>query len=96
MALSVSAALLANRKHARDQEEESETSNEASIEASLRNLSRPRIRGVRGVRRARSVRGVRGFNQRRWVVRPSRGGLVLHGVRNTRECPIVCVWGRGL
>ena len=48
MALSVSAALLANRKHARNQEEESETSNEASIEASLRNLSRPRIRGVRG------------------------------------------------
>lgn len=70
MALGVSVAFLTNCTHTRDQAEDSESANERSIEAGLRDLSRPRIVGVRGFRRCR-------------VVRPSRGGLVLHRVRNT-------------
>ena len=70
MALGVSVAFLTNCTHIRNQAEDSESANERSIEAGLRDLSRPRIVGVRGFRRCR-------------VVRPSRGGLVLHRVRNT-------------
>lgn len=48
MALSVSVAFLTNCKHTRDQAEDSESANERSIEAGLRDLSRSRIGGVRG------------------------------------------------
>ena len=48
MTLGVSVAFLTNCTHIRNQAEDSESANERSIEAGLRDLSRSRIGGVRG------------------------------------------------